>query len=62
MRLKQRPEDFSVIESYRFTKVKDGDYFVYRMDKQKVSTLYSHPTWMSYIPRFHPPRRSTYKA
>jgi tRNA pseudouridine13 synthase len=39
MKLKQRPEDFSVIESYRFEPTRDGEYFVYRMDKQKVTTL-----------------------
>ena len=39
MKLKQRPEDFSVIESYRFTEVPRGAYYVYRMDKQKLTTL-----------------------
>lgn len=39
MKLKQRPEDFSVIESYRFDEVPRGAYYVYRMDKQKLSTL-----------------------
>ena len=39
MKIKQRPEDFSVIESYRFTESAHGQYFVYRMDKQKLSTL-----------------------
>lgn len=39
MRLKQKPEDFSVKESYRFDPVDDGDYRVYMMDKQKLSTL-----------------------
>jgi tRNA pseudouridine13 synthase len=39
MKIKQRPEDFSVIESYRFEPSREGDYFVYRMDKQKLSTL-----------------------
>lgn len=39
MKLKQRPEDFSVIESYRYDEDKRGEYFVYRMDKQKLSTL-----------------------
>ncbi len=39
MKLKQRPEDFSVIESYRFEPTPHGQYYVYRMDKQKLSTL-----------------------
>ncbi len=39
MKIKQRPEDFSVVESYRFTPAKQGEWFVYRMDKQKVTTL-----------------------
>lgn len=39
MKIKQRPEDFSVIESYRFKEDPRGEYFVYRMDKQKLSTL-----------------------
>ena len=39
MKLKQRPEDFSVVESYRFDTAPRGEYFVYRMDKQKLSTL-----------------------
>jgi tRNA pseudouridine13 synthase len=39
MRLKQRPEDFSVKESYRFDEVKTGTFRVYRMDKQKLSTF-----------------------
>lgn len=39
MKLKQRPEDFSVIESYRFEPSNDGEHFVYRMDKQKLSTF-----------------------
>jgi tRNA pseudouridine13 synthase len=39
MKIKQRPGDFSVIESYRFEPSRHGDYFVYRMDKQKLSTL-----------------------
>jgi len=39
MKLKQRPEDFSVIESYRFNEAPHGEYFVYRMDKQKLTTL-----------------------
>src|SRR5579871_824663 len=39
MRLKQRPEDFSVKESYRFDPVPSGRFRVYLMDKQKVSTF-----------------------
>lgn len=39
MRLKQRPEDFSVKEAYRFDATADGRYRVYLMDKQKVSTF-----------------------
>ena len=39
VRIKQRPEDFSVRESYRFDPVPDGRYRVYLMDKQKVSTF-----------------------
>ncbi len=39
MRIKQRPEDFSVKESYRFDPVPDGRYRVYLMDKQKLSTF-----------------------
>lgn len=39
MKIKQRPEDFSVIESYRFEESRRGEYFVYRMDKQKLTTL-----------------------
>ena len=39
MRIKQRPEDFSVKESYRFDEVADGRYRVYLMDKQKLSTF-----------------------
>ena len=39
MRIKQRPEDFSVRESYRFDPVPDGRYRVYLMDKQKLSTF-----------------------
>ncbi|MBX7097554.1 MAG: tRNA pseudouridine(13) synthase TruD [Myxococcaceae bacterium] len=39
MRLKQKPEDFSVKESFRFDQVDDGDYRVYLMDKQKLSTF-----------------------
>ncbi len=39
MKLKQKPEDFSVKESYRFDQVDDGVYRVYLMDKQKLSTF-----------------------
>ncbi len=39
MRLKQRPEDFSVTESWRFDPDPRGQWFVYLMDKQKQSTF-----------------------
>ena len=39
MRIKQKPEDFSVKESYRFEEDADGSYRVYMMDKQKLSTF-----------------------
>ena len=39
MKLKQRPEDFSVSESWRFDKDPRGAWFVYLMDKQKLSTF-----------------------
>ena len=39
MRLKQRPEDFSVTESWRFDADPRGAWFVYLMDKQKLSTF-----------------------
>lgn len=39
MKIKQRPEDFVVREGYRFEDDPDGPVWVYRMDKQKVSTL-----------------------
>ncbi len=39
MRIKQRPEDFSVKESYRYDEVENGRYRVYMMDKQKLSTF-----------------------
>ena len=39
MRIKQKPEDFSVKESYRFDEVADGRFRVYLMDKQKLSTF-----------------------
>ncbi|HMK72252.1 MAG TPA: tRNA pseudouridine(13) synthase TruD, partial [Myxococcaceae bacterium] len=39
MRLKQKPEDFSVVESYRFDPDPEGRHRVYLMDKQKLSTF-----------------------
>jgi tRNA pseudouridine13 synthase len=39
VRIKQKPEDFSVKESYRFEEVPGGRYRVYLMDKQKLSTF-----------------------
>jgi tRNA pseudouridine13 synthase len=39
MKLKQRPEDFQVTESWRFDEDPRGAYFVYLMDKQKLSTF-----------------------
>ncbi len=39
MKLKQRPEDFQVTESWRFDEDPQGPYFVYLMDKQKLSTF-----------------------
>ena len=39
MKIKQRPEDFVVREGYRFEPAPEGPVWVYRMDKQKVSTL-----------------------
>ncbi len=39
MKLKQRPEDFSVTESWRFDDDPRGEWFVYLMDKQKLSTF-----------------------
>jgi tRNA pseudouridine13 synthase len=39
MRLKQRPEDFQVTESWRFDDDPRGRHFVYLMDKQKLSTF-----------------------
>lgn len=39
MKIKQRPEDFVVREGYRFQPEAQGPVWVYRMDKQKVSTL-----------------------
>ena len=39
MKLKQRPEDFSVTESWRFDPDPRGEWFVYLMDKQKLTTF-----------------------
>jgi tRNA pseudouridine13 synthase len=39
VKLKQRPEDFVVREGYRFEDDPGGDVWVYRLDKQKLSTL-----------------------
>ncbi|ABS25585.1 tRNA pseudouridine(13) synthase TruD [Anaeromyxobacter sp. Fw109-5] len=39
MKLKQRPEDFQVTESWRFEEDPRGAHFVYLMDKQKLSTF-----------------------
>ncbi|ACL64807.1 tRNA pseudouridine synthase D TruD [Anaeromyxobacter dehalogenans 2CP-1] len=39
MRLKQRPEDFQVTESWKFDEDPRGAWFVYLMDKQKLSTF-----------------------
>jgi tRNA pseudouridine13 synthase len=39
MKLKQRPEDFVVTESWRFDEDPRGAWFVYLMDKQKLSTF-----------------------
>jgi tRNA pseudouridine13 synthase len=39
MKLKQRPEDFSVSESWRFDQDPAGEWFVYLMDKQKLTTF-----------------------
>ena len=39
MKLKQRPEDFQVTESWRFEEDPRGPHFVYLMDKQKLSTF-----------------------
>lgn len=39
MKIKQKPEDFSVKESYRFDEVPRGPFRVYLMDKQKLSTF-----------------------
>ena len=39
MRIKQRPEDFSVKESFHFEPSRSGRYRVYLMTKQKLSTF-----------------------
>ena len=39
MRLKQRPEDFVVTESWRFDDDPQGPWRVYLMDKQKLTTF-----------------------
>ena len=39
MKLKQRPEDFTVTESWRFDESPRGEWRVYAMDKQKLSTF-----------------------
>lgn len=39
VKLKQKPEDFSVKESFRFDEVPSGRFRVYLMDKQKLSTF-----------------------
>jgi tRNA pseudouridine13 synthase len=39
VRIKQKPEDFSVKESYRFDEVEGARFRVYLMDKQKLSTF-----------------------
>src|SRR5512138_3342893 len=39
MKLKQKPEDFQVTESWRFDDDPRGRHFVYLMDKQKLSTF-----------------------
>ncbi|HYG68208.1 MAG TPA: tRNA pseudouridine(13) synthase TruD, partial [Anaeromyxobacteraceae bacterium] len=39
MKLKQRPEDFEVAESWRFDEDPRGAHYVYLMDKQKLSTF-----------------------
>src|SRR5215208_3902918 len=39
MKLKQRPEDFEVSESWRFDDDPRGQHYVYLMDKQKLSTF-----------------------
>ncbi len=39
MKLKQKPEDFVVTESYRYSEVARGEFRLYMMDKQKLSTF-----------------------
>ncbi len=39
VKIKQKPEDFSVTESFRFDQAPRGRYGVYLMDKQKLSTF-----------------------
>ncbi len=39
MKIKQRPDDFRVTESWRFDGVDSGRYRVYLMDKRKLSTF-----------------------
>ncbi len=39
MKLKQRPEDFAVAESWRFDPDPGGEWFVYLVEKQKLSTF-----------------------
>ncbi|WP_243337966.1 tRNA pseudouridine(13) synthase TruD [Anaeromyxobacter soli] len=39
MKLKQKPEDFQVSESWRFDEDPKGSHYVYLMDKQKLSTF-----------------------
>jgi tRNA pseudouridine13 synthase len=39
VKIKQRPEDFVVREGFRFEPEPEGPVWVYRMDKQKISTL-----------------------
>ena len=39
MKIKQRPEDFVVREGSNFESDRDGPVWIYRMDKQKISTL-----------------------
>ena len=39
MKLKQRPEDFVVTESWRFDEDPSGEHYVYLMDKQKLTTF-----------------------
>ena len=55
MKLKQRPEDFQVTESWRFEEDPRGPYFVYLMDKQKLSTFEAVDRICT---RFHIPRAS----